>query len=200
MNTLRDKITSCDYCQLGRSRTRVVPGEGNPRADIMFIGEAPGRQEELEGRPFVGAAGRLLNHLLEDINLKREEVFITNIVKCRPPQNRDPLPEEIESCRKWLDEQIKSVKPKLIVLLGRHALNRFLPYVKISKVHGQVFKEKLPGIGMFLFFPVYHPAAALYNKNLQKTLEEDVKKIPALLQSIEKGSTANLFDNGSRSL
>ncbi|MEW5802190.1 MAG: uracil-DNA glycosylase [bacterium] len=177
-----EKIKPCDYCQL--SGGRPVPGEGNPRADIMFIGEAPGKQEELAGRPFVGAAGRLLNSLLEGIGLKREDVYITNVIKCRPPQNRDPLPAEIEACSEWLDEQIRAIKPKLIVLLGRHALNRFLPGLKISKVHGQPFQEKVTGLGIFVFFPIYHPAAALYNQNMREPLEEDFRKIPGLLQSI----------------
>lgn len=147
----------------------------------MFIGEAPGRQEELAGRPFVGAAGKLLNQLLNGIGLKREDVYITNVIKCRPPENRDPLPEEIEACRGWLDEQIKLVRPRLIVLLGRHALNRFLPGLKISKVHGQPHQQELAGLGSFIFFPIYHPAAALYNRAMREPLEEDFRKIPGLL-------------------
>jgi len=194
-NNLTDRIKSCDYCQL--SGGRPVPGEGNPHADIMFIGEAPGKQEELAGRPFVGAAGKLLNRLLEGIGLKRDDVYITNIIKCRPPQNRDPLPEEIKACREWLDEQIKSIKPKLIVLLGRHALNRFLPELKISKVHGQLLREEVADLGTFVFFPIYHPAAALYNPKMREPMEEDFKKILNLLQSIEEG---NLFDNLNRCL
>jgi uracil-DNA glycosylase family 4 len=185
INNLTDRIKSCDYCQL--SGGRQVPGEGNPHADIMFIGEAPGKQEELAGRPFVGAAGRLLNRLLEDIGLKREDVYITNVIKCRPPQNRDPLPEEIEACRGWLDEQIRSIKPRVIILLGRHALNRFLPGLKISKVHGQPFREKVADLGTFVFFPMYHPAAALYNQNMREPMEDDFRKISNLLQSIING-------------
>ena len=166
--------------------TRVVPGEGNPDAEIMFIGEAPGRQEELVGRPFVGAAGRLLNRLLKVIDIKREDVYITNLVKCRPPKNRDPLPEEIEACSGWLNEQIGSVRPKLIVLLGRFATNRFLPNIKISEVHGRKFIRDINNLGTFVFFPTYHPAAALYNKSLEKSLEDDFKKIPELLTNREK--------------
>jgi uracil-DNA glycosylase family 4 len=181
MKNFIDGITSCDTCRLRMNCTRVVPGEGDPHAEIMFIGEAPGRQEELLGRPFVGAAGRLLNRLLKVINIKREDVYITNLVKCRPPQNRDPLPEEIESCSEWLNEQIRSVRPKLIVLLGRLATNRFLPKVRISEVHGRNFMKDIIGLGTFVFFPTYHPAAALYNKSLEKSLEDDFKKIPELL-------------------
>ncbi|MCL6584061.1 MAG: uracil-DNA glycosylase [bacterium] len=185
IDKLAERIKSCDWCRL--SGGRPVAGEGNPRAQIMFIGEAPGRQEELAGRPFIGAAGRLLNQLLHDIGLERDEVYITNVIKCRPPENRDPLPEEIEACRPWLDEQIRLVRPRLIVLLGKHALGRFLPGLKISNVHGRPQQAEVPGLGSIVFFPVYHPASALYNKGMRTPLEEDFRKIPDLLRSIVAG-------------
>lgn len=184
MDNIANKIASCNNCKLKCTCVKVVPGEGNPSADIMFIGEAPGKNEDEQGRPFVGQAGKLLDELLASIDLKRENVYITNVVKCRPPQNRDPLPEEVKACREWLDEQIRAIKPKLIVLLGRHAMNRFLPGFRISADHGRAFRRDLAELGAFIFFPVYHPAAALYNGAMKKPLEEDFKKIPKLLKLI----------------
>lgn len=183
---LQEQIMDCDKCSLSKSRTNVVPGEGNLNAEIMFIGEAPGQKEDELGRPFVGAAGKLLDKLIESIGLKREKVFIANVIKCRPPQNRDPLPEEIEACRPWLDEQVERINPKLLVLLGRHSMGRFLPNLKISKDHGK--PKRLKGR---VYFPVYHPAAALYRRELLDDLEKDFRKIPKILKIIKEETNAS---------
>lgn len=174
-------------CALKNEATQAVPGEGSASADIMFIGEAPGKKEDELGVPFVGTAGKFLAEMLATIGLKREDIYITNMVKYRPPNNRDPLPEEIDACRQWLHEQIKIIQPKVIVTLGRHAMEHFVPGEKISEVHGQSFLQTLPGIGTKTFFVLYHPAAALYNGSLRATLIEDFKKIPKVVKEIEEG-------------
>lgn len=172
-------------CALRSTATQAVPGDGNADADIVFIGEGPGRDEDLQGKPFVGAAGKFLNEMLGEINLKREDVYITNVVKYRPPGNRDPLPEEVAACYPWLVEQINLIDPKLIILLGRHALERFFPGEKISLVHGKILRRMVTGMGMRNFYALYHPAAALYNGGMRGTLIEDFKKIPKVLKKID---------------
>lgn len=173
---LNGKIVKCDACRLCKQRKRAVPGEGREDADIMFIGEAPGWHEDQQGRPFVGPAGQFLDELLQSIGLKRSDVYIANVVKCRPPSNRDPLPDEIEACRKWLDQQIEVIKPKVIVTLGRHSMARFFPGATISRVHGTGRR----GDGM-AYFAMYHPAAALHQGSLRATIMEDMLKLPAFL-------------------
>jgi len=173
---LNGKIAKCDACRLCKQRKRAVPGEGREDADIMFIGEAPGWHEDQQGRPFVGPAGQFLDELLQSIGLKRSEVYIANVVKCRPPSNRDPLPDEIESCRKWLDRQIEVIKPKVIVTLGRHSMARFFPGATISRIHG----TSRQGDGV-TYFAMYHPAAALHQGSLRRVMMEDMLKLPALL-------------------
>jgi DNA polymerase len=143
----------------------------------MFIGEAPGFHEDQQGRPFVGAAGRFLEELLDHIGLKREDVFIANVIKCRPPGNRDPLPEEIEACKPFLDRQIELIQPKLVVTLGRFSMARAFPKARISRIHGQPRK-----IGGVLYYPMYHPAAALHQPSLRSTVEEDMRRIPELIE------------------
>jgi len=143
----------------------------------MFIGEAPGFHEDQQGRPFVGAAGRFLEELLESIGLTRDDVFITNVIKCRPPGNRDPLPEEIEACKSFLDRQIEVIQPKLVVTLGRFSMARAFPKARISRIHGQPRK-----IGGVIYYPMYHPAAALHQPSLRRTVEEDMHRIPELLE------------------
>jgi uracil-DNA glycosylase len=161
-------IADCSKCALSFSRTQVVPGSGNPDANIMFIGEAPGKNEDLKGEPFIGAAGKVLNEMLEEIGLKREDIFIANTIKCRPPDNRDPLQEEIDTCFPYLKKQILFIKPKIIVSLGRFSLNLFFPEAKIGKVHGQILqKDSLQVLAL------YHPAAALYNRGMRETLQKD---------------------------
>lgn len=158
----------------------VVPGEGNPNADIMFIGEAPGAMEDKLGRPFVGQAGKFLDALLKSIDLEREDVYITNTVKCRPPENRDPSEEEKKVFAPWLKAQIEFIDPKVFVPLGRHALANFLQDVTISKVHGQIFKREKDNRAIFV---MYHPAAALYNASLRQVLLDDMKNLKDFLDS-----------------
>jgi uracil-DNA glycosylase family 4 len=177
LQALAAEIAKCTRCLLHRGRTKVVPGEGPEDADIVFIGEAPGFHEDQQGRPFVGEAGRLLENLLESIGLKREEVFIANVIKCRPPGNRDPLPEEIEACKPFLDRQIELIEPKLIVTLGRFSMARAFPKARISRIHGQPRK-----IGSIVYYPMYHPAAALHRASLRSIIEEDMQRIPELIK------------------
>ena len=186
LEELNNQILKCEKCALCKTRTNVVPGEGSSEAEIMFIGEGPGKNEDEQGRPFIGAAGKLLDKLIELIGLTREDIYIANVVKCRPPGNRDPLPEEVDACRPWLDQQIKIIKPKLIVLLGRHSMDRFLPNQKISVDHGKPKKRN----GQ-VYFPIYHPAAALYRNGLLEDLKKDFKKIPKILELIEKSKIDN---------
>ncbi len=172
-------------CDLKATATQAVPGDGNPDADIVFIGEAPGKKEDSEGRPFIGAAGKFLAEMLASINMKREDIYITNVVKYRPPDNRDPLPAEKETCRSWLTEELLAIKPKLIVFLGRHAMSNFFPDEKISAVHGKLLKKHITGMPTEYFLPLYHPAAALYNGGLRQDLLNDFQKIPEVLKKID---------------
>lgn len=184
-------MKACRKCHLRDTCLNVVPGEGSESAEIMFIGEGPGENEDKQGRPFVGAAGKFLDEMIGLIGMKREDVFIANIIKCRPPGNRDPMPEEAEACWPWLLEQIKIIKPKLIVTLGRHAMERFLPNQKISQIHGTALRREIPGIGRQVFYALYHPAAALYQGSLRETIKTDFKKIPKVLAAIRKGDGKN---------
>ncbi len=189
MKKLEEKIKKCQRCPLGQLRTHPVPGSGSYDARIMFVGEAPGYWEDQKGLPFVGRAGRILDELLEEIGLKREDVYITNIVKCRPPGNRDPTEEEIKACSPYLDKQIDLIRPKIIVPLGRHSMAYilrkfgFVPE-PISKIHGNVF-EAHTLFGKILIVPVYHPAVALYKPALKKELQMDFKTLKEILNDIE---------------
>lgn len=178
---LCQEIVACRDCELAQYRTKVVPGEGDEEAELLFIGEAPGWHEDQQGRPFVGPAGQFLDQLLVSIGLHREEVYIANVIKCRPPQNRDPLLTEIQSCCKWLDSQIEIIQPRVIVTLGRYSLARYFPNQSISKIHGKPRK-----LGDIIYYPMYHPAAALHQGSLRKTIETDMLKIPQLLDRIEE--------------
>jgi len=185
LEQISERVKACKACRLCcLGAKQAVPGEGNPMAQILFIGEGPGRDEDEQGRPFVGAAGKFLTQMLGLAGLKREDVYITNVVKHRPPQNRDPLPDEIEACWAFLEAQIKVIKPKIIVTLGRHAMGRFLPGLRISEVHGQAKRSKGIWCERQVFFPVYHPASALYNPSLRDILIRDMKKLPILLKKI----------------
>lgn len=186
LDELNDRMAKCHQCVLRSSCSRVVPGEGSADADILFIGEAPGKKEDETGHPFVGAAGKFLNEMLASIKLKREDVYIANVCKCRPPENRDPLPEEVTACWPWLLKQIQIIRPKLIVTLGRHSMERFLPNQKISQMHGTLVIKTIPEIGQQNFYTLYHPAAALYNGSMRKTLLADFAKIPKVLKKIQK--------------
>jgi DNA polymerase len=158
----------------------VVPGEGAEAADIMFIGEAPGWHEDQQGRPFVGPAGKFLDELLASIGLKRSQVFIANVIKCRPQGNRDPLPMEIQNCRAWLERQIAIINPRMIVTLGRYSMAMFFPGKSISRIHGTCQKRD-----EVLYYAMYHPAAALHQGSLRQEIEADMLKIPTLLTQSE---------------
>jgi len=173
------EVSVCTDCSLFQNRSRAVPGEGPEKAEVMLIGEAPGLNEDKQGRPFVGAAGHFLEGLLASIGLRREDVYITNTVKCRPLNNRDPLPGEMAACRKYLDRQIELISPRVIVTLGRHSMVAFLPKETITKAHGRA--RSVNGVTLF---PMFHPAAALHQQSLRKVIEEDIKKLPALLQEL----------------
>lgn len=185
LEELHQRIGQCSLCRLSRSRTSAVPGEGPEHAAIMFIGESPGFHEDQQGRPFVGAAGQFLEKLLASINLSREDVFITNVVKCRPPNNRDPMSDELAACRPYLSEQIELIQPKLIVTLGRFSMQLAFSGVTISRVHGIAKK-----VGDIVYFPMFHPAAALHQSRYRSHIEKDMLKIPQILadlHSIEAG-------------
>ena len=171
-------------CELKKTATQAVVGDGNSDAEIVFIGEAPGKSEDAQGVPFVGAAGKFLNEMLELINLKREDVYITNIVKYRPPNNRDPEPSEKSACREWLLGELEIISPKLIIFLGRHAMNNFFPELKISSTHGKLLIKPFKRMSTKYFFPLYHPAAALYDGSMREVLKNDFRKIPAVLKKI----------------
>jgi DNA polymerase len=176
-----NEVDGCTLCELHRSATNGVPGEGNPNARILLIGEAPGWHEDNQGKPFVGNSGKFLTELLEKAGLSRDEVFITNVVKHRPPGNRDPLPDEILACSVYLERQITAIDPDVIVTLGRFSMSKYFPGEKISKIHGEP-KE----VGGRYVVPMYHPAAALHNGALRSTIEEDFQKLPRLLAEREK--------------
>jgi DNA polymerase len=176
LKTVAQQVATCTRCALHYSRKNAVPGEGPLNARIMFIGEGPGFHENEQGRPFVGAAGKFLDELLAGIGMKRSDVFITNVVKCRPPANRDPQPDELAACSDYLDRQIQAINPKVIVTLGRYSMARFIPNAKISDVHGQAMQVK----GR-LIVPMFHPAAALHQASLKPSVERDFAKLPELI-------------------
>ncbi len=183
---LHEYWAKANTCALKDSAKRAVFGSGNPQARVVFIGEAPGKSEDETGIPFVGAAGKFLNEMLASIGMEREDIYITNIVKYRPPNNRDPLPDEKEACEAWLYAELSLIHPDLIVFLGRHSLNDFFPTEKISAVHGKLLVKKFAHIPTTHFLPLYHPAAALYNGSLRSELLNDFKKIPLALKKIGK--------------
>jgi DNA polymerase len=178
---IASEVVVCTLCKLHLSRKNAVPGEGPSNAEIMFIGEGPGFHENEQGRPFVGAAGRFLEELLAKIGLTREQVFICNVVKCRPPGNRDPLPEEVEACSAYLERQIRAVNPKVIVTLGRFSMARYLPNARISAVHGQART-----VGGRLIVPMFHPAAALHQPSLRRSIEEDFARLPEIIRRAQQ--------------
>ena len=176
LETIAENVRVCTACELCRTRTHAVPGEGNHDARIMLIGEGPGFNEDKQGRPFVGNAGTFLNELLSKAGLKREDVFITNVVKCRPPGNRDPMPDEITACSGYLDHQIELIDPDVIVTLGRFSMQRWFKNERISKIHGEPRAQ-----GKRLIVPMYHPAAALHQAALRSTIEDDFARLPKIL-------------------
>jgi uracil-DNA glycosylase family 4 len=196
LTELYKEIALCQQCEIAKFRNNVVPGEGAEDADILFIGEAPGWNEDQQGRPFVGAAGKFLDELLESIHLDRKTIYIANVIKCRPTGNRDPLPVEINNCRGWLDRQIELISPRMIVTLGRFSMSMFFPGKSISRIHGTAVKQD--GI---VYFAMYHPAAALHQQSLREVIKEDMLKIPAILEQekevVEKEpepQQLNMFD------
>ena len=181
LTDLYAQIRTCTRCVLSQSRTRAVPGEGPEDAAVMFIGEAPGFHEDKTGRPFVGAAGQFLEELLANIGMTRQDVYIANVIKCRPPGNREPSPVEIEACQVYLDRQIELIRPKMVITLGRFSMARYFPGSKISSIHGKPLK-----IDNVLYYPMFHPAAALHQPKLRHTVEQDMLKIPELLAEIDQ--------------
>ena len=186
LEQLDQEIKACEKCVLRKTCKQVVPGAGSAEAEILFIGEGPGQKEDELGVPFVGSAGKFLDEMLAIIKLKREDVYIANTVKCRPPQNRDPLPEEVISCWPWLEKQIKIIQPKLIVTLGRHSMELFFSNQKISTIHGKALRKTIPELGTFVFYTLYHPAAALYNGGMRETLIKDFQRIPKIMEKIKE--------------
>lgn len=184
LDEIEQQILADKVCpDLADGATQLVFADGNPEANIVFIGEAPGKNEDQQGIPFVGAAGKFLNEMLETIGLKRADIYITNIVKYRPPNNRDPLPEEKQAFLPYLVRQLEVIKPKLVITLGRHSMEYFLPNLKISAVHGEPKRITL-GTRKQVILPLFHPAAALYNGGLRQTLIDDFAKIPMILEKI----------------
>ncbi len=201
LDIIKQQILDNNVCaELAKDATQLVFADGTPEADIVFIGEAPGKNEDLQGLPFVGAAGKFLNEMLEMIGLKRSDIYITNIVKYRPPNNRDPLPDEKEAFWPYLVRQLDVIRPKLVVTLGRHSMEYFLPNQKISQIHGEpkrIRMQKLDyrkqngkndeqAITSLVLLPLFHPAAALYNGDMRQTLIDDFARIPAILQKLQE--------------
>jgi uracil-DNA glycosylase family 4 len=181
LKELYQEVAVCPDCELSKNRTHAVPGEGRADAEIVFIGEAPGYYEDQQARPFVGPAGQFLDQLLASIGMRREDVYICNVIKCRPPQNRDPLPGEIQACHKWLERQLEIIKPPVIATLGRYSLAKYFPGQSISRIHGQERR-----VGDVFVVPMYHPAAALHQASLRRVIEEDFKKLPAILEKARR--------------
>ena len=181
LETIASEVAACTDCKLHMSRKKAVPGEGPADTELMFIGEGPGFHENEQGRPFVGAAGQFLEELLAGIGLQRNQVFICNVVKCRPPGNRDPLPEEIQACSKYLDRQIRAINPKVIATLGRYSMAKFYPEGRIGQMHGQA--RLMEGR---VVMAMYHPAAALHQPSLRRVVEEDFARLPDILKHVEK--------------
>jgi DNA polymerase len=181
LTEINTEIERCPKCELSRHRTKSVPGEGPENAGLLFIGEAPGWYEDQSGRPFVGPAGQYLDQLIGMIGYKRNQVYITNVVKCRPPENRDPMPGEIQACGPYLERQLEIIKPRVVVTLGRYSMSKYFPGESISKVHGRARR-----VGGTIYFAMYHPAAALHQGNLRKVIEADILKLPAVLAEAGK--------------
>jgi DNA polymerase len=189
LQQLHEKHHAISTCALKHTATQPVFGDGNPEAKIVFIGEAPGKTEDESGKPFIGRAGKFLTEMLASIGMSREQVYITNIVKYRPPENRDPTDQEKKECALWLFEEIRTIKPLLIIFLGRHAMTHFLPELKISEAHGKLVHRNIPHLPTEYFLPLYHPAAALYNGSMRQTLIEDFSKVPKMLTLIQEKTT-----------
>jgi len=197
LEKIAKEVSACEKCKLYPTRKKAVPGDGPANAKIMFIGEGPGFHENEQGRPFVGAAGKFLSDLLASIGMKREEVFITNVVKCRPPQNRDPEVDELKACNAYLERQIALINPKVIVTLGRFSMEKFFPGSKVSAIHGQART-----IGGRLVVAMFHPAAALHQPQYKSLIEQDFKKLPEYIAKVEAVQAAAplVADDGAEQL
>jgi len=184
LDALREEASGCTRCRLAQTRTQVVFGVGNPNADLMFVGEAPGFHEDQQGVPFVGQAGKLLDKLLAGIGLSRADVYIANVLKCRPPGNRDPMPDEKEECEPYLFRQIALIEPRVVATLGNHATKQLTGKdIGITRVHGKEQDVTLGG-SRLLLYPLYHPAAALYTPAMLSVLEEDFRRLPELMGQV----------------
>lgn len=192
LDQIAKEVASCTRCSLCKTRTKTVPGEGSPQARVLFIGEAPGYHEDQQGRPFVGQSGQLLTKLLNLLKIPREEVFIANVVKCRPPGNADPTPEQIAACKPFLDRQIAAINPKLVVTLGRFSMARYWPGQRISQIHGRPKEE-----GGRIYMPMFHPAAALRDDRTKQLFKEDGLTIPDLLERAEEIARTELWGFGT---
>ncbi len=186
LHQLNERNHTRTTCGLKMLATQPVFGAGSPNATIVFIGEAPGKTEDKLGVPFMGSSGKFLDEMLHDIKVSRSDVYITNIVKYRPPENRDPSTDEKNACRAWLNEELDCIHPQLIVFLGRHAMNSFFPDRKISEAHGKLIHDKTTSLSAEYFLPLYHPASALYNGGMRDTLKKDFSRIPKILKKIEQ--------------
>ena len=191
LEAIADEVRVCTNCRLAQGRTRAVPGEGSPDTEVVFVGEGPGQNEDRQGRPFVGAAGNLLQELLGMIGWRREDVFITNVVKCRPPNNRDPEPDEIAACEPFLRRQLEILDPALLVTLGRFSLQTFMPGERISRVHGTERPiDPSTGARAATGYALYHPAAALRQASLKETMQRDMAAVPEVLSRARDGRAA----------
>ena len=191
LQSVSDDVLACTLCRLAETRTQAVPGEGSSTAAVMFIGEGPGFNEDQQGRPFVGRAGKLLDDLLGSVPMRREDVFITNIVKCRPPDNRDPMPDEVNACSGYLKAQIELLNPRVIATLGRHSLLRFVPDARISRDHGTIMHWQ----GRVIY-PLYHPAAALRSTQVMQATVEDFRRLPEAVRAALSAAGPAAPDDG----
>lgn len=187
LEEIANEVRNCRLCNLCKERKHAVPGEGSSNADILFVGEGPGRSEDEQGRPFVGSAGKVLSKLLDSIGLSRAEVFITNVVKCRPPENRKPQVDEVTKCRSYLEKQIETIRPKLICVLGATALEALIGESNLSTQHGKLINRR--GLKMFV---MYHPASALYNNKMEAVMMEDIRSLLGVLKKINEGGSGKL--------
>ncbi len=187
LETVRDKVIECTKCDLCKTRTNAVPGKGNFNSDVMIIGEAPGRNEDLQGEPFVGIAGKKLSLVLENAGISREEIYITNTVKCRPPNNRVPSKLERETCQEYLQKEIEIIKPKIICVLGNTAFGSILGGTEITKFRGKVGRK-----GNQLYFISIHPAATIYNQELIEVLKKDIQKLFELIRELKNGKKISI--------
>lgn len=187
LEEIANEVRNCRLCNLCKERKHAVPGEGSSNADLLFVGEGPGRSEDEQGRPFVGSAGKVLSKLLDSIGLSREEVFITNVVKCRPPENRKPQVDEVTKCRSYLEKQIETIRPKLICVLGATALEALIGESNLSTQHGKLINRR--GLKMFV---MYHPASALYNNKMEAVMMEDIRSLLGVLKKMNEGGSGKL--------